>query len=757
MTLGGAVLPATANETPSEPVSINSDSTKYELAASYTDSTVTEVKELEATGAVKVMDNGFVLHIDGVVAAQGALSSVDLPAAPVGAAIPGDAANGSRPGAPVTVYLDFNGQTLQGTQWNDVAGNPTLNFAPAAVGANPSFVADVWAGVAEDFAPFNVNVTTTDPGTDALVKNSIDDNQYGSHVIITDSYDETLPDADGTSGLAFLGGTGSDYQIGALVFTVGAGGADVTAAAIAGVASHEAGHNFGLKHDGIEGSTTGEYYFPTEGVWGPLMGTTFDVPVSQWSNGGYAGALELQDDLAVITDRSAAKAAIVSLSTPDGQLYEGTRVCEVGDADVNNPKAGDAFYVPNAAGLCDGTGAPLTARLTYMDRADYAADQVGNGGTDATGLDNADGTFAATGVIERTDDVDVFSVITAGGEFTASVDVANILPNLDTKLTLTDANGALIAEDAPETTRVSAVEAAGLGATVTATVPAGVYYLSVDGVGAGNPNLATPVNSNGYTDYGSLGNYALSGAAEPLITEPIVIATPVDGAAVVGGADVKITGTATPDATITLTVGGAAVATATADADGNWTASVKANQYGKTAVVVTQKVATIDIPGSATVTVAAPVDAPVIVSPMTGTSTDNSTPTVSGTGIPGATVFIEAAGAGALVSGQVVVGADGTWQVVMSQLAVGAYTVTATQSINDVISDAVKINFSVVAPVTPPGTNPPTTPTTPTSTTNTLASTGVADSAPLALMGMLLLLAGAGAVAFRLRKQSVES
>lgn len=752
MTLGGAVLPATANEAPEATSSISSDVNKYELAAAHTDSTVSEVQELEATGAIKVTDDGFVAHIDGVTANPETLTELNLPDAPSGAAIAGDPASGSRPGAPVTIYLDFDGETLVNTKWNEDSGKPSLAFV-AAASADATYQAEVWAGVAEDYAPFNVNVTIVNPGADALYKTSMDDNQYGSHVIITDSYSETLPDAAGTSGIAWVGGTGSDFLTGALVFTAGAGGGDPTAATsagIAGVASHEAGHNFGLSHDSIEGG--GEYYYPTQGLWGPLMGTTFDVPVSQWSNGEYAGATETEDDLAVITDRSTAQYIFVAAYTADGVEYTGS-VCPVGGAVGSDPKPGDVFY-PVVGGECD-QSAPLNLKFTYTDRADRAADLIGNTIADSVALENQTGNFGTAGVIETREDVDVYSVITAGGVFTASVDVADILPNLDTKLTLTDANGVLLAEDAPESTRVSAVEAAGLGATVTATVPAGIYYLTVDGVGTGDPSTATEDNANGYTDYGSLGNFVVTGTADPLITEPIVITAPVEGSSVVGGADVEITGTATPDATLTLTVGGAAVATATADEDGNWTSTVKANQYGKTAVVVTQQVATIQIPGNATLTVTAPVDAPAIVSPVTGTTTDNATPTISGTGIPNAKVSLTVTGAAGGFAGEAVVTAEGKWEIVTSALPVGAYTVTANQSINEGTSDGAKINFSIVAAVTPPTT--PTTPTTPTGTTNTLASTGVADSAPVVLMGMLLLLAGAGTVVFRRKKQSVES
>jgi PKD repeat protein len=44
-----------------------------------------------------------------------------------------------------------------------------------------------------------------------------------------------------------------------------------------------------------------------------------------------------------------------------------------------------------------------------------------------------------------------------------------------------------------------------LGATLSATVPAGTYYIAVDGAGTGS-------GITGYTDYGSLGQFILSGS-----------------------------------------------------------------------------------------------------------------------------------------------------------------------------------------------------------------------------------------------------
>lgn len=347
----------------------------------------------------------------------------------------------------------------------------------------------------------------------------------------------------------------------------------------------------------------------------------------------------------------------------------------------------------------------VTLNFEYTDRADYAADEVGNDAANATALDNASGSFSALGVIEQTADVDVFAVTTVGGELTASVDVANISPNLDAKLTVTDAAGAVVGTDDPAAARVSGSVASGLNASVTvADLAAGTYYITVDGVGAGDPTTATDANANGYTEYGSLGNYALSGTAEPFVTEPIVIETPADGSAVTGGADVEVTGTATPDATVVLTVGGATVDTVTADADGNWTGTVKANQYGDTVIVASQTVGGIAIAGTDTVTVTAPpapLLAPVITAPVDGTSTEDNTPTISGTGAAGATVTVTVTGAdGTEVSAEVVVAADGTWTLdVATALANGDYTVIAAQTLaGETSDDSAAVAFTVAVP-----------------------------------------------------------
>lgn len=757
LAFGGAVLPAAAEESSDQATTINAGATKYDLAAAYTSSTVENVKRLEASGAIQVADNGFVLHIDD--AHSGAsLKTLDLPASPTGAAIPGDATTGSRPGAPVTVYLDFDGEVLEGTNWNLNANKPSLNFV-AAASANGAFQNQVWAAVAEDFAPFNVNVTTTRPSDAALYKTSMDDNEYGSHVIITDSYDEVLPAAANTSGLAWGGGTGSDFLTGALVFTNGVGGGNTAAASaksVADTSSHEAGHNFGLNHDGIANSPTGEYYYPRAGVWGPILGATYDVPVSQWSNGSYAGSTNAQDDLAVVTDRGTATYGIVSITTQDGTPYNGN-VCPVGDADPADPKPGDVFLLP-VNDVCDGTGEQIVITFTFMDRADRAVDTIGNDAATSALLNNnnATGAFSATGVIVTAADIDVFRVSTNGGPLTAAVAVADIAPNLDAKLILSNAAGVVLAENDPASAAVTTNEAAGLSAAVTATVPKGTYYLTVDGVGAGDPSTATPNNANGYTDYGSLGNYTISGTAVPGIAQqPIVITTPADGAAVTGGSDVELTGTATPEATVQLSVAGTVVDEVAVATSGAWTGTAKANQYGNTVITATQVVDGAAVPETDSVTVTAPVTAPAVTSPTAGSTTDDSTPAIKGSGIPGATVTVAVVHAnGTTVFGTATVTAGGTWELVLpSALANGTYAVSANQAINGVTSATTSpISFTVNAATT--GGNGDGTGTGTGTGTDDLATTGGDFSGMLfTALAASVLVIGGGVAAFALRQR----
>ena len=66
-------------------------------------------------------------------------------------------------------------------------------------------------------------------------------------------------------------------------------------------ASHEAGHNLGLSHDGT--ATSG--YYSGHGSWAPIMGVGYYKAITQWSKGEYAGANQTQDDFAVMQSNGA--------------------------------------------------------------------------------------------------------------------------------------------------------------------------------------------------------------------------------------------------------------------------------------------------------------------------------------------------------------------------------------------------------------------------------------------------------------------
>nr|WP_246221186.1 LPXTG cell wall anchor domain-containing protein [Phytoactinopolyspora mesophila] len=399
----------------------------------------------------------------------------------------------------------------------------------------------------------------------------------------------------GGGGWAFVGGFGNEFLSPAITL---AGNMQDNPKFIADVSSHEVGHNLGLHHHGTPDL---EYYAPASGLWGPIMGAPYQVPLGTWSDGAYPGASNPeQDDLAVIVDESN-KLDSVALFL-DGQFYTGM-YCT--DGDPNNPQPGDLFVVyDEAAAAC--TDQLLDAEFTYGGAIDYVSDPHGDTTADATALDNADGSFEAEGTVVTASDVDVFSLVTAGGSVTAEAAPMGAASNLDIKLSLLDADGNVIAENEQETTVGGSAQnrvADGLGASITEDLELGVYYLQVEGRGQGDPADNTPENGAGYTDYSSLGFYQLTGDAEPLDVAPITITSPEDGSEA-EPAGLEVTGTAEAEASVTLSVDGETVAAAEADAEGAWSTTLEDDLTpGETTITAQQSIDTITVPQTASVTV----------------------------------------------------------------------------------------------------------------------------------------------------------
>ncbi|WP_158542724.1 Ig-like domain-containing protein [Phytoactinopolyspora halophila] len=610
------------------------------------------------------------------------------------AEVPGNPIDGSRPDASHTIYIDFDGDTIENTEWNRIYDVDTIEVSPYEV--DDDFKHEVWERVAQNYAPFDINVTISDPGDDALNKTSADDDSYGARLLVAPDSEEFPSEIHtGASGRAWLGLYGMEVGTPALVW---ADKLNHNSESIGMVASHELGHELGLEHHGIGDE---EYYYgqtqpAPDALWGPLMGAPFGVPLATWSNGEYADATNPeQDDVATMTADDAVMEQLILLDQNGNRWTD--PYCTTGEP--NNPQPGDEFFEPNEDNTCNPPGPELTDRWDYSDRTDHVQDSHGDSSDDATSLDNSDGEFAADGLVGTAGDVDVFTFTTDGGPITASVEPGGNRPNLDLKLTLLDAEGDVVAEGEQETSAVPGTgEAAGLDASVDEEVDAGVYYLAVEGRGQGDPQDNTPENGCCYSDYGSLGLYSISGEAEPFDAEPVDIASPEDGAEVERG-DLPVEGTAEPEASVALSVDDEVVAEASADDEGRWDAVIEDGlPYGDTTITAQQTVADMEDPNTDSVTVTVPLDAPAITTPEEGDTATNATPTFTGTGVADATVNVTIeCGDSTTVEGDADVDGNGEWSFTPEEgLPNGECSVTATQTIGDATSPSTEpVNFTV--------------------------------------------------------------
>jgi hypothetical protein len=176
----------------------------------------------------------------------------------------------SLPGSKFVIYLDFDGEVFQG-KWNN---GDTVFAQPIDMTASEMEIA--WSYAAEDFAPFNVNITTSRAVYDATsISNKL-------MVIITAT--KLYPGAAGVAHMNSFGNGDVCWVFSKDPFSCGL------------AVSHEVGHTLGLHHDGIDSSA----YYGGHDVWGPIMGVPYHHEVRHWSKGEYNGATNTQDDLDVL-------------------------------------------------------------------------------------------------------------------------------------------------------------------------------------------------------------------------------------------------------------------------------------------------------------------------------------------------------------------------------------------------------------------------------------------------------------------------
>ena len=356
----------------------------------------------------------------------------------------------SLPDANQTIFLDFDGQTVEGTNWNTYYNQTTL-IAPAYdTDGNTSLfsatelsqIEEAWMRISEDYRPFNINVTTVDPGIEALRKTTTSDQQWGIRVVVSKEAPMVTDPAKrtGAGGIAYIDSFNWSSDTPAWVFTTG--GKNVAEAA-----SHEAGHSLGLSHDGLN---SGAGYYTGHGSgetgWAPIMGVGYYQNVTQWDRGEY---------------------------------YDSNNA----GSTANYSKGPDDLSI-----------------ITTRNGFSYRADDRGNSNAQASPLGVTGTTVSDSGIVETTADIDVFSFVTGTGSVTLNVTPFTPGPNLDIKADLYDGAGTLIA---------SSNNSAVLSAGFTLNLTAGQYFLHVDGTGWGTPSVSSP---SGYSEYASLGQYFITGS-----------------------------------------------------------------------------------------------------------------------------------------------------------------------------------------------------------------------------------------------------
>jgi hypothetical protein len=286
----------------------------------------------------------------------------------------------SWPDARPTIFLDFDGQTVSGTQWNN---NGPIVCGPSNITLEQQ--AQIFNRMAEDFRPFQVNVTTDStkywsaPAKQRMrVIFTISSSWYSSAVGGV-SYINSFTWGDNTPNFVFTAALQYNTKW------------------LAEAGSHEVGHTLGLRHQASYNTSCvklTDYYAGTgsgEIGWAPIMGVGYYQNMTTWNLGPNSlGCTTMQSDVDVIT-----------------RLYN------------NVPVNGITYRTDDAA-----------ETITSAPTASFTSD-----------------TFRIDGVIERASDRDLYHFsISQGTRFRLdavpfNTGLDNLGSDLDIQVQLLDANG----------------------------------------------------------------------------------------------------------------------------------------------------------------------------------------------------------------------------------------------------------------------------------------------------------------------------
>lgn len=317
-----------------------------------------------------------------------------------------------------TLFLDFNGHAASPDAWGTYAAAAyDFNGTPGIfTPAERLAIRHVWEIVTEDFSPFNVDVTTVQTATG---------NGLGHRHVITNSSPTIL-------------GLNATTQTAAILNSYASGTSDNVSFTFAG--------NF---------STFGTVNSTRPGLSGPINATPLELGNS--SSEAFGRALGLGSYRTASNGGSVG--SLISnaiMATPDEGL---NRELWATGTNTNGLPQDDMTVISNSTNTFG-----------------YRSDDYGNTISTATPLAATADTYAAIGVIEQVNDVDMFRIAVSGATVIA-LNVFDYATNLDTELRLRDESGNQIASSF--FTSGSAYDAA-----ISMTLNAGVYYVDVQGTGS---------------------------------------------------------------------------------------------------------------------------------------------------------------------------------------------------------------------------------------------------------------------------------
>lgn len=203
----------------------------------------------------------------------------------------------SRPSARPTIFLDFDGQTVNSEFWVPFNNQSQIFCLPTTL--TTAQIIKIFNHISEDFSPFNVNITT-------------DSTVYFSAPITRRTRAIFTPTSSWYSsagGTAYIESFRWGLETPCFIFTDRMKNEDKL---IAEVGSHEIGHTLGLYHQsqyrniGTDSCRFVDEYHPGRGTgdigWAPIMGNSYFRNLTSWSIGLTLNCNSPQNDFNIITN-----------------------------------------------------------------------------------------------------------------------------------------------------------------------------------------------------------------------------------------------------------------------------------------------------------------------------------------------------------------------------------------------------------------------------------------------------------------------